>query len=591
MPKGTNRSKRLSKNISRPKGKEDFRDLSHRILEYASRGVLRTKFQQTVSEMIMEISGCDAVELWVKEHKKYFRCKMERRPDQSFPFEITTLRQNETGGMISEPNDDPGLISLCGNIVRGHVDPTRPFFTRKGSFWTDDAKKRLLRQAEGEKKSHLPRFKISSPYPSIALIPLFVDHQNVGLLQLKSRQKNFFTEDKVTLYEDLGQNLGIALAHRHAQVDLRERVKELTCLYGIARLVAEPGISLDEILQGIVGLLPSAWLYPEIASARIILDDRSYVTPAFRKGTHKLVAEIVVSEQPRGTVEVVYAEEKPELDEGPFYKEERNLIDAVAKEVGIIIKRREAEEEKWKLQEQLRHADRLATIGQLAAGVSHELNEPLGNILGFAQLVKKCPDLPEQVEQDIEKILNASLYAREIVKKLLIFARLMPPKKALINLNKVVEEGLYLFESRCMKEGIELVRDLSPNLPEVHADPSQLNQVLVNLVINAVQAMPSGGRLTLRTLHDKDHISLIVEDTGTGMDGEVLKKIYTPFFTTKDVGQGTGLGLPVVHGIVTSHGGSINVESSVNQGSRFEIQLPLTRLQEMQGNNANGPLR
>ena len=166
----------------------------------------------------------------------------------------------------------------------------------------------------------------------------------------------------------------------------------------------------------------------------------------------------------------------------------------------------------------------------------------------------------------------------------------MPPKKALINLNKVVEEGLYLFESRCMKEGIELVRDLSPDLPEVHADPSQLNQVLVNLVINAVQAMPSGGRLTLRTLHDKDHISLIVEDTGTGMDGEVLKKIYTPFFTTKDVGQGTGLGLPVVHGIVTSHGGSINVESNVNQGTRFEIQLPLTRSQEMQGNNANGLL-
>lgn len=581
----------MSQNISPRKGKEDVRDLSHRILQYASRGTLRTNFQQTVSKMILEFSGCDAVELWVKEHNKYFRCKMKRHPDQSFPSEITTLSQNEKGEMISEPTDDPGLLSLCGNIVRGRIDPAGPFFARKGSLWTDDAKKSPSRQAQGEKKSDLPRFKISSPCPSIGLIPLSVDHQNVGLLQLKSRKKNFFTEDKIALYEDLGQNLGIALAHRHAQVDLRERVKELICLYGIARLAAEPGISLDEILQGIVELLPPAWLYPEIASARIILDDRSYVTAAFQKGIHSLVAEIVVSEQRRGTVEVVYGEEKPELDEGPFYKEERNLIDAVAKEVGIIIKRRETEEEKSKLQEQLRHADRLATIGQLAAGVSHELNEPLGNILGFAQLIKKCPDLPEQVEEDIEKILNASLFAREIVKKLLIFARRMPPKKALINLNRVVEEGLYLFESRCMKEGIELVRDLSPDLPEVHADPSQLNQVLVNLVINAVQAMPSGGRLTLRTLHDQDHISLIVEDTGTGMDGEVLKKIYTPFFTTKDVGQGTGLGLPVVHGIVTSHGGSISVESNVNQGTRFEIQLPLARLQEMQGNNFNGPLR
>jgi len=591
MSRGTSRSKRVGKNISHPKGNEDVRDLSHRILQFASRGVLRTKFQQTVSKMIMDFSGCDAVELWVKEHHKYFRCKMERRPDQSFPFEITTLRQNETGEMISGPNEDPGLISLCGDIVRGRVDPTRPFFTKKGSFWTDEAKKRRLRQAKGEKKLHLPRFKVNTPYPSLALVPLFVDHENVGFLHLKSKRKSFFTEGKIELYEELGQDLGIALAHRHAQVDLRERVKELTCLYGIARLVAEPGISLNEILQGIVELLPAAWLYPEIASARIILDDHSYVTPTFGKGISKLASEIVVSGQRRGTVEVVYGEEKPELDEGPFYKEERNLIDAVAKEVGIIMKRREAEEEKGKLQEQLRHADRLATIGQLAAGVSHELNEPLGNILGFAQLVKKCPDLPEQVEQDIEKILNASLYAREIVKKLLIFARLMPPKKALINLNEVVEEGLYLFESRCIKEGIELVRALSPDLPEVHADPSQLNQVLVNLVINAIQAMPSGGKLTVRTLHDKAYVSLTVEDTGTGMDGEVLKKIFTPFFTTKDVGQGTGLGLPVVHGIVTSHGGFINVKSNVNQGSRFEIQLPLTSLEKTQRNNANGPLR
>jgi signal transduction histidine kinase len=158
-------------------------------------------------------------------------------------------------------------------------------------------------------------------------------------------------------------------------------------------------------------------------------------------------------------------------------------------------------------------------------------------------------------------------------------------------LNKVIEEGLTLFESRCMKEGIELVRDLSPDLPGFHADPSQLNQVLINLVINALQAMPLGGRLTLRTLHHQDQLSLIVEDTGMGMDEEVLKKIFTPFFTTKEVGQGTGLGLPVVHGIVTSHGGSIRVESKVNRGSRFEIQLPLTRLEDMQGNDSNGSLR
>jgi signal transduction histidine kinase len=339
---------------------------------------------------------------------------------------------------------------------------------------------------------------------------------------------------------------------------------------------------LEEILHSIVELLPPAWLYPEIAFAEIILDDHSYSTPGFGEGKHQLMADIIVSGERRGRVKVVYLEEKPELDEGPFLKEERNLIDTIAREVAMIITRRQAEQDKLKLQEQLRHAERLATIGQLATGVAHELNEPLGNILGFAQLARKCPGLPKQVEQDIEKISTASLNAREVVKKLLIFARQMPPKKTKVNLNQLVEEGLSFFESRCVKEGIELACSLSPDLPEVAVDPSQLNQVLVNLIVNALQAMPKGGRLIIRTLTDKEHILLIVEDTGIGMSEEVMKQIFTPFFTTKDVGQGTGLGLPVVHGIVTSHGGSIQVESKVNQGTRFEIQLPVTESQDIE---------
>jgi len=329
-------------------------------------------------------------------------------------------------------------------------------------------------------------------------------------------------------------------------------------------------------MKGIVKLLPPAWLYPETASARIILDNRDYSTPGFQDGRQKQTAEIVVNGERRGVVEVVYAEEKPELDEGPFLREERNLIDTVAREVAIILERRRAEEDRSKLQDQLRHADRLATIGQLASGVAHELNEPLGNILGFAQLAKKCPGLPKQAEQDIEKAVIASLHAREVVKKLMLFARRMPPKKTQVNLNQLVEEGLYFLESRCTKEGIELVRLLSSDLPEITADPGQLTQVLVNLIVNAIQAMPEGGRLTVQTLTGKGYISLIVEDTGVGMSEEVKKNIFIPFFTTKEVDLGTGLGLSVVHGIVTSHGGSIKVDSKLGRGTQFEVKLPLT---------------
>ena len=360
---------------------------------------------------------------------------------------------------------------------------------------------------------------------------------------------------------------------------LRERVKELSCLYSLAKLIERPGISLEEILEGIVKLLPPAWLYTEITSARIILNGQTYSTPNFRDGGQRQIANIVINEEQRGVVEVVYLEKKPELDEGPFLREERNLIEAIAREVALIVERKQTEEDKEKLQDQLRHADRLATIGQLSAGIAHELNEPIGSILGFAQLIKKYPELSEKAIQDIEKITKASLHAREVVKKLMLFARQMPPQKTRVNLNHVIEEGLYFLESRCVKEGIKVVRAFSPKLPEIIADQAQMTQVLVNIVVNAIQAMPDGGKLTIRTNASDRFISLTVEDTGVGMSDKVVKQIFLPFFTTKDVGQGTGLGLPVVHGIVTSHSGSINVDSKVGQGTKFEVQLPIAEPQ------------
>jgi len=362
-----------------------------------------------------------------------------------------------------------------------------------------------------------------------------------------------------------------------AKAALTERVKELTCLYGIAQIAGQPDMLLEEIIQGIVELLPPAWQYPETAFARIVLDGIYYTTQGFRECRQKQTAEIIVGGVPRGVVELVYVEKKPDLDEGPFLKEERNLIDAVARQVALVIERRQAEEDKLKLHNQLLHADRLATIGMLAAGVAHELNEPLGNILGFAQLAKKCPGVPASAEQDIGKIEAASLHAREIIQKLLVFARQAPPEKTQVNLNQVVEDGLYFFEARCAKEGIELVHLLSADLPEITVDPAQLNQLLVNLVVNALQSMPGAGRITVQTRFCDHKVYLIVEDTGTGMSKEVLDKIFIPFFTTKDVGHGTGLGLPVVYGIVTAHGGSINVKSEPGCGTRFEIQLPVAQ--------------
>jgi len=554
---------------------ENFRYLSDQIMHLALRGLLRTDFLNEASKILMEFSGCDSVEMWLKERGKYYRSEVTRSRKRPFRYEIMPIVKDEEGRYVPRLKRNSHLERMCLNILLRQYDSSLPFFTDNGSFWTGDTEKSfasLFKQNRGTSSS---KSIMTGNFRSLVVIPIAVENENIGQLQLKNKSPDFFTKKDVNFYESVVQTLGIASIHRRAQVELRERVKELTCLYGIAKLVEQASLSLEKILQGIVELLPPAWLYPKITSARIILDKHAYATGNFQKIVHSQAANIIVDGDECGIVEVVYSEKKPELDEGPFLKEERNLIDTVAREIALIIERKQTEHDKERLQEQLRHADRLATIGQLSAGVAHELNEPIGSILGFAQLVQKYPELSEQVIQDIEKIIKASLHAREVVKKLMLFARQMPPQKTHVNLNQIVKESLYFLESRCAKEGIKVIRSLSPHLPEVIADPAQMTQVFVNIAVNAIQAMPSGGKLTIKTRSSEKFVSLIVEDTGVGMEENIIKQIFLPFFTTKDVGQGTGLGLPVVHGIVTSHGGSINVTSDVRRGTRFEIQLPI----------------
>jgi two-component system NtrC family sensor kinase len=532
---------------------ENIRKLSNQIMHLALRGLLRIDFLNEASKILMEFSGSDSVVMWLEERGKFYRSELVSSRNDPFNFEILAAEKDKQEKIFPKLKRDTWLERQSRDVFLGQK-----------SFWTGNMEK------EDTNKE--------ADYRSIVLVSIPVEEENIGLLELKKKSCDFYKQKDVEFYEGVAQTLGMALVYRRAQVELRERVKELMCLYGIAKIVELGSLPLSEILQRIVKLLPTAWLYPDIASARIYLDDLTCTTPEFQEGVHKQEAAIFVGGKQRGTVELTYSEEKPELDEGPFLKEERNLIDAVAREIALIIERTQSEEDKEKLHQQLRHADRLATIGQLSAGVAHELNEPIGSILGFAQLLQKDTALSKQAIKDIEKIMRASLHAREVIKKLMLFARQMPSQKTQVNLNQIVNESLYFLESRCAKEGIKVVRELSSELPDVTADQAQMTQVLVNTVVNAIQAMPDGGQLTVRTKTSDNTVLLLVEDTGVGMKENIQRQIFQPFFTTKDVGQGTGLGLAVVYGIVTSHGGTIHVDSTVGLGTKIEIKLPFAEL-------------
>lgn len=356
---------------------------------------------------------------------------------------------------------------------------------------------------------------------------------------------------------------------------LKERVKELKCLNELSRIAWDTNNDVKAVFTKVVTIIPRAMQYPEHAQVCINVDSKEFASVKFKKVKHKISSPLVVDKIRRGVIQVGYPNTIQIVGRSPFLPEEKRLIATVARELAIVLKRSSMEEDSNNLKLQLQHVERLALVGELSAGIAHELNEPLGRILGFAQLIKKEGQMTPQQSEDIERIIKASLYAREIIKKLMLFARQMPQQIARVNVNEVIENILYFIDVGYQKSGIQIRKKLDADLPNVMADSVQISQVIVNLITNAIQAMPNGGQLLITTRKKGKNVGLIVRDSGHGMPPEVRRKIFEPFFTTKPVGRGTGLGLSVVQGIVLAHRGTIAVRSKPGEGSTFEILLPI----------------
>jgi two-component system NtrC family sensor kinase len=227
-------------------------------------------------------------------------------------------------------------------------------------------------------------------------------------------------------------------------------------------------------------------------------------------------------------------------------------------------------------QEQLVQKEKLASVGQLAAGVAHEINNPLGSVLLYADILRKeTPDDDPQHRSDLEMIISEATRCKVIVNDLLNFSRQNEVLAQATDLNDILKE-LAEEESKLeIYNSVEIVQDLAPDLPSVQADPLQIRQVFLNLMKNAAEAMPEGGQLTLRTkVGPADGwVTVEVEDNGVGIPEENMKKLFTPFFTTKPIGKGTGLGLAIIYGIVKMHRGQINVQSQIGRGTTFTVTL------------------
>ncbi len=302
---------------------------------------------------------------------------------------------------------------------------------------------------------------------------------------------------------------------------------------------------------------PSLWL--ELVHA----DDRAVAEQAFRdlQVTGELDVEYRIVRRD-GDVRWVH-------DRGRIIKDDAGdpvRIDGIASDVT----------ERKRLQAQLRRTERVAELGTVASGMAHEIGTPMNVILGRAEyLMERTKE--ESVKKGLQTIISQVERITRVMNQLLAFARRRPVEHRALDLRQTIEDNLEIFQERLSHSRITVETSFADACPFVHADADQMSQVLINLVMNAIHAMPEGGtlRVTLAPMPDRGMVTVTIADTGHGMPQGVIAKIFDPFFTTKEFGKGTGLGLTVVRGIIEEHSGTIQVESQPGAGTRFTICLPI----------------
>lgn len=346
--------------------------------------------------------------------------------------------------------------------------------------------------------------------------------------------------------------------------------------------------TIEQVFEDVVTLIPPGWQYPEITRCRIRVEGREYVSQPFEATAWRHSADIVGGGETCGTVEVFYLEECPEMDEGPFLREEFDLLEGIANALSGAIERRQTELEKERISEQFLQAQKMEAIGLLAGGVAHDFNNLLTVILSSCSFMVEELREEDPLLEDVRQIESAGDRAVSLTRQLLAFSRRQVLQTEILDLHGILKD-LDKMLRRLIGEDIDLNTKIDAELWKVVADPGQIEQIVMNLVVNARDAMPAGGKVTIEATnveldeayarsHDSvtpgPHVMLGVSDTGSGMDAATLARIFDPFFTTKEKGRGTGLGLSTVHGIVKQHGGHIWAYSEPGEGTSFKIYLP-----------------
>ena len=615
-------------------------------------------------------SGCQAVGIRLQAGEDFPYLDSSGFPEEFIKLESILCETDSEGKTKRDDSGRPILECLCGNVIRGNVDASKPFFTARGSFWTNSTTELIAAASEQELKTR-PRNRCNAfGYESVALIPLRSGEKRLGLIQLNDPRKGVFSRGSIALWERLGDYFVSALIKSEAEESLKRMVSRFELLTNTAgELLQSPDAQkvveslclkvmehldchaffhfLVDERREILHLNAYAGIPEEEARKIEWLECGAAVCGCAAQEGRRIVAEHIFSTPDIRTETIksygikAYAVHPLLAENGKvigtlsfgtrtretFSESDLSLMRAVADQVAVAMirlkaeeevrrhrdhleetvkkrthelearnlqletemaERKRAEEEKKAIEAQLVQAQKMEALGRFSGGIAHDLNNILYPVLLNTQMLLADSTPGSSMHQTLEQTLTAIYRQRDLIRQILSFSRRNEQQFKPVRVKPIVKETIGLLRS-LIPSTVEIKENIDGSPDTVLGDPTQIQQIVMNLCRNAADAMESltgtievsigSARLEPDKAHPDrkagEYLELSVKDTGCGMTPEVMSRIFEPFFTTKEVGKGTGMGLAVIHGIIKSHGGTVTVESQAGKGSRFVVHLPL----------------
>ena len=544
---------------------------------------------RTVTGFLQEWSGCEAVGVRLREGDDFPYYETRGFPAEFVQAGNYLCARDENRELLRDGQGNPVMECMCGDILCGRFDPGKPFFTSYGSFWTNAASELMASTTEAARLSCTRDRCHGDGFESVALIPLRYASRTLGLIQFNDRHRGRFTAETIAMLERAAGNLAMALQQRATQAALRaseERCRLISENTADVIWLLDPASGrftyVSPSVQRLLGYSPEEVLAKSVWDM-LTPDSHQYAArrlpellTAFEAGDDSVRTQTHQVDQLRKDGSVVRTEMVTTL-----LPDERGRVREILGVTRDITERLQAEA-------RLAQAQKMESVGRLAGGVAHDFNNLLTVINGYSQMLLSDLNPADPLREGLEEIRKAGDRAAGLTGQLLAFSRKQVLQPRALDLNHVAG-AMEPMLARLVGEDVEVRVVLSAEECVVHADPHQLEQAIMNLVVNARDAMPRGGKLLIETAavewdqsYAQSHpgarpgryVMLAVSDTGVGMDEATRLRIFEPFFTTKGVGKGTGLGLSTVQGIVAQSGGQVEVYSEPGSGTTFKIYLP-----------------